>query len=125
MIVFNSDDLTIALKVGDKIVCVHAAKKERIKRVHMLMDQYAKVRPGTVTYVELKNGETKIDLNGDEFTFIYDEYGARIRGEKTELYIRTNYSGNYFELDNAVDMAYLAENKDRYNLVNGAKVIPW
>ncbi len=124
MIVFNSDDFTVAIKSKDQILCFYTAKKERIKKVKSMLKDYSLVRPGNITFVFLEDGLTKATLHKDKYEIYTDKYGVNISSAKVKLYVRTNYSGNYFELDKSYDMAYLSKNKDRYNLAEGAKVIP-
>jgi competence protein ComEC len=124
MIVFNSDDFTVAIKSKDQILCFYTAKKERIKKVKSMLKDYSLVRPGNITFVFLEDGLTKATLHKDKYEIYTDKYGVNISSAKVKLYVRTNYSGNYFELDNSCDMAYLSKNKDRYNLAQGAKIIP-
>ncbi len=124
MVVFNSDDFTVAIKSKDQILCFYTAKKERIKKVKSMLKDYTLVRPGNITFVFLEDGLTKATLHKDKYEIYTDKYGVNISSAKVKLYVRTNYSGNYFELDNSCDMAYLSKNKDRYNLAQGAKIIP-
>ena len=124
MVVFNSDDLTLTVKNKDQIMCFYTAKKERVKKVKSMLKDYSLVRPGNITFVFLDNGLTKAKLGDEQYEIYTDKYGVNISSNKVKLYVRTNYFGNYFELDNSYDMAYLAKNKDRYNLSEGAKVIP-
>lgn len=124
LVIFNSDDFTMSIKNKNQIICLHSAKQEREKRIEMLMDQYVSVSPGTYQILVLKEGNTSINIGGDQFDLFVDKYGVRVQNKKVDLYVRTNYSGNFFELKNSYDMAYLAKNEDRYNLSSGAKVIP-
>ncbi len=124
MVVFNSDDFTVAIKSKDQILCFYTAKKERIKKVKSMLKDYTLVRPGNITFVFLEDGLTKATLHKDKYEIYTDKYGVNISSAKVKLYVRTNYSGNYFELENSCDMAYLSKNKDRYNLAQGAKIIP-
>jgi len=124
MVVFNSDDFTLAVKSKDQIVCFYTAKKERVEKVKSMLKDYSLVRPGNITFVFLDDGLTKVKLSNEEYEIYTDKYGVNISSTKVKLYVRTNYSGNYFELDKSYDMAYLSKNKDRYNLAEGAKVIP-
>lgn len=124
MVVFNSDDFTLAVKSKDQIVCFYTAKKERTKKVKSMLKDYTLVRPGNITFVFLDDGLTKVKLSNEEYEIYTDKYGVNISSTKVKLYVRTNYSGNYFELDKSYDMAYLSKNKDRHNLAEGAKVIP-
>jgi len=124
LVVFNSDDFAMSIKSRNQIICLHSAKKEREKKIEMLMKQYTAVKPGDYTLIALKDGKTSVNIGGDKFHFFTDEYGVTIESEKVQMHIRTNYSGNFLELNNVYDMAYLAKNRDRYNLADGAKVIP-
>ncbi len=124
LVVFNSDDFTLAVKSKDQIVCFYTAKKERVEKVKSMLKDYSLIRPGNITFVFLDDGLTKVKLSNEEYEIYTDKYGVNISSTKVKLYVRTNYSGNYFELDKSYDMAYLSKNKDRYNLAEGAKVIP-
>lgn len=124
LVVFNSDDFTLAVKMKDQIVCFYTAKKERVEKVKSILKDYSLVRPGNITFVFLDDGLTKAKLSNDKYEIYTDKYGVNITSRKVKLYVRTNYSGNYFELIKSYDMAYLSKNKDRYNLSEGAKVIP-
>ncbi len=124
MVVFNSGDFALSVNNNDQIVCFHTAKKERVKKVKSLLKDYNLVRPGKITFVFLEDGLTKTTFNDEDYEIHTDKYGVRISSSKVKLYVRTNYSGNFFELDNSIDMSYLAKNKDRYNLEGGAKIIP-
>ncbi|MEJ6617542.1 MAG: ComEC/Rec2 family competence protein [Crocinitomicaceae bacterium] len=124
MVIFNSDDFTMAIKNENQIVCFHTAKKERIEKVKRMLNDYKMGRPGKVSFVYLKEGLFTTKISDEKFELRRDIYGVDIVSSKVKLYVRTSYSGNYFELDKALDMAYLAKNKDRYNLSEGAKTIP-
>lgn len=124
VVIFNSDDFAMSIKHKNQIICLHNAKVERKKRIEMLMNQYISVSPGNYQLLALKDGNTSINIGGDKFDLLVDKYGVRVQNKKINLYVRTNYSGNFFELKNSYDMAYLAKNKDRYNLASGARVIP-
>ena len=124
MVVFNSGDFALSVKNNDQIICFHTAKKERVKKVESLLKDYNLVRTGKINFVFLEDGLTKTTFNDEDYEIHTDKYGVRISSSKVKLYVRTNYSGNFFELDNSIDMSYLAKNKDRYNLEGGAKIIP-
>lgn len=124
VVVFNSDDFAMSIKNNNQIICLHSAKKEREKRIEMLMDQYISVSPGSYEILALIDGNTSINIGGDKFDLFVDKYGVKVKSEKLNFYVRTNYSGNFLELKDTYDMAYLAKNSDRYNLSSGAKVIP-
>lgn len=124
MVVFNSDDFAMSIKYNNQIVCLHSAKKERVKRIEMLMKQYVSIKPGEYKLLYLKDGKTTLNFGGDDFVFYTDKYGVTVESEKVKLHVRTNYSGNFLELNNSYDMSYLAKNSDRYNLGEGAKIIP-
>ena len=124
MVIFNSDDFTMAIKNEGQIVCFHTAKKERVEKVKRMLNDYKIGKPGKVSFVYLKEGLFTAKINDDKFQLSRNKYGVDIVSSKVKLYVRTSYSGNYFELDDALDMAYLAKNKDRYNLSEGAKTIP-
>jgi len=124
MVVFNSDDFALVMKNEDQIICFHNAKEERVRSIKSIVKDYNLIRPGNVSFVFLEDGLTKAELKNDKVEIYTDKYGVNIISSKVQLHVRTNYSGNFFELDNSFDMAYLAKNKDRYNLAEGAKVIP-
>lgn len=124
MVIFNSDDFAMAIKCKNQIVCFHSARGNRIKKVDMLMKQYTSVKPGEYSLVDLKPGKTSVKLNDANYDIYSDEYGVTIESKNVQLHVRTNYSGNFVELNNSFDMAYLARNSDRYNLSDGAKIIP-
>lgn len=123
MVIFNSDDFSMVLKSRGQIICFHRAKKERVERVERVLRDYNLVKPGEVEMVYLKDGLTKLKIGGERFEISTDKYGVDISSEKVELYVRTNYSGNFVEFDKVFDMAYLAKSQDRYNLTDGARTI--
>ena len=124
IVIFNSDDFAMSIKNKDQIICLHSAKDERNKRIEMLMNQYVTISSGSYQFLALKDGNTTINFGGDKFDLYVDKYGVNVKSNKVNFYVRTNYSDNFFELKDAYDMAYLAKNKERYNLADGAKVIP-
>lgn len=124
VVIFNSDDFAMSIKNKNQIICLHSAKEERNKRIEMLMNQYVSISPGDYQFLALKDGNTTINIGGDKFDLFVDKYGVKVQNNKLNFYVRTNYSDRFFELKDAYDMAYLAKNKARYNLADGAKVIP-
>lgn len=124
MVIFNSDDFAMSIKHKNQIICFHTAKKERVHKVEHILNDYRMVKPGKLRFVYLKEGKTHIKIDGITYDLFTTKYGVEILSKNVKLYIRTNYSGNYFELKNSYDMAYLAKNKDRYNLADGAKIVP-
>lgn len=124
MVVFNSEDFALSIKCRNEIICLYSANKNRIKKVELLMKQYVATKPGNYRLIALKEGRTNVNFSGDQFSFYSNKYGVTIDSKKIQLHIRTNYSGNFFELRNSYDMSYLAKNSDRYNLGDGAKIIP-
>lgn len=123
VVVFNADDVVISLKSGGDIYCFHSATEERIKKVELLMQGYTSVRPGDVKYFPLRDGETKFSHPKLDVKFSKDKYGVDVKSDEVSFYLRTGYATSFVEMENVLDMSYLASNAQRYNLEQGAKII--
>ncbi len=123
LVVFNADDVVISIKHGGDIYCFHSATEERVKKVKLLMQSYTAVRPGEVKYFPLKDGETEFNYAKSSIKFYKDKYGVDVKSDEVSFYLRTGYATSFVEMDNVLDMAYLASSEQRYNLNQGAKVI--
>ena len=124
LVVFNSNEVVISLKSGGDVYCFHSATEERVKKVKLLMQSYTAVRPGEVTYILLKDGETEFNYGNRQLKFHKDKYGVDVKSAQVSFYVRTGYLASYVEMENVLDMSYLASGDGRYNLDQGAKVIP-
>jgi competence protein ComEC len=58
--VFNHNQFVSALKVGGKIHCFYKAKSEQVDKLKVLVESYAKLNPGEISYHSI--GEKSIDF---------------------------------------------------------------
>ena len=123
LVIFNADDVVISVRQNGNIYCFHSAPEEKVKKVEMLMQNYTAIRPGTVHYIPLNDGETKFSAENNSATIYKNKYGVDFESQQASFYIRTAYSASYLELKNVVDIPYLASSSGRYNLEEGATVI--
>lgn len=123
LVVFNSNQFTAAVKMKNQIVCIHAADRDESEKHKYLMEAYQKVNPGTVNYVELKNGKTTIKSEGQKIVFEMKNGGVEIVNSGFELFVRTGYKKSDSKIKRVIDMPYLEGASDSYNLRNGAFIL--
>ena len=123
MVFYNVGSPTISIKSKGQITCFYIGKKDDLKRAHFLLEGYSKVKPGSVKYVELKEGKTKYKskLGTVEFTNINRDVYLEMNGKT--YFLRSNYKQEERMVDVVIDLPYLAKNQSNYNLKSGAYVV--
>jgi len=124
LVVFNSNDLIVSVKIGNKIFCFHDEKDISAKRTHYLMSNYQNVKPGKLTITRLKKGSTTIE-NGDcEIELIYNEDQLNISNNQFNYTVRTSYKAINETVDTIIDLPFLQKNPSHIQLSKGAFVVP-
>lgn len=123
MVFYNVGSPTISIKSKGQITCFYIGKKDDLKRAHFLLEGYSKVKPGSVKYVELKEGKTKYKskLGTVEFTNINRDVYLEMNGKT--YFLRSNYKQEERMVDVVIDLPYLAKNQSNYNLKSGAYIV--
>jgi len=85
-----------------------------------MLSAYQKVNPGELCYIELIPGETVLKLDSAEITFSSYKGGVEIVNGTEKVFIRTSYKGDVPEDVQIIDMPYMEEQGDHYNLNMGA-----
>jgi competence protein ComEC len=75
--VFNHNQFVSALKVGGKIHCFYKAKPEQVDKLKMLVESYAKLNPGEISYHSI--GEKSIDFKIDNQQLQIKDEGNIVR----------------------------------------------
>ena len=120
MVFFNSRITMLSVKTGSSTTCFHTAKESDLRKVKFLMESYAKVKPGTLNYVKLAEGKTKIKSKEGIIEITAVEGSIYVLAQKKTYFLRTKYSEPERIVDQIIDLPYLAEGKSNYNLKNGA-----
>lgn len=87
------------------------------------MESYAKVKPSDVKYVNLKDGITKVksERGTIEITSINGRF--YINANEKTYFLRTKYGDSELLVDKIIDLPYLADNGNNYNLKKGAYLV--
>lgn len=119
-VLFNNNDFAMAVKKGDRILCLYYSKKGLPKKTYRLFTDYQKVRPGTLDFKKLKRGRTEIIFDHDTLIFVMDKNGIEANMNGKEVQIRTSYGAQHPEGIRVIDMPYLEPNSKNENLLYGS-----
>lgn len=119
LVVFNSNKPIIALKASDRIFCFYQKNNDQPNQRDFLIQAYAKVYPGEVTYFPLDRNEWNVEIERDLYTVKNEGKGIAIQLKDKQYFVRTDYS-SIPEGAEVIDLPYLNSGHDNYNLQQGA-----
>lgn len=123
VVVYNSNELIVSIKVQDKIICFRKDKDKSIKEANYLVANYEKIKPGEINMQTLKKGLTKVDLGNHRIELNYSFNGLHLNVDDSTYFIRTNHRIVENDSVRIIDMPYLQNNPEHIQLVNGAFVL--
>lgn len=117
LVVFNDRTPIISMKCKDQLVYISRSKE----KAEYIMKAYLTIHPSNAQFIELKEGMTTIEFEGEVFKLTSSINGVlieRVGGE--DLFLRTSYGEQSSSVSQVIDMPYLELNEDNYNLRKGA-----
>ena len=120
MVIFNANQLAVVVKARNQLVCLYSKGQKDWDKLDYMLSAYQKVNPGELRYIELIAGETVLKLDSAEITFSSHKGGVEIVNGMEKVFVRTSYKGDVPEDVQIVDMPYMEEQGDHYNLSMGA-----
>lgn len=120
LVVFNVNLPVVSIKTGNTITCFHGGKEGDLKKVKFLMDSYSKVKPGDVNYVKLEDGKNTIKCKKGVIEITKVEGNIYIDAKKKTYFLRSKYGFADRMVDVTLDLPYIAEINNNYNLRKGA-----
>jgi competence protein ComEC len=120
IVIFNANQLAVVVKTRNQLICLFSKGQKDRDKLEYMLNAYQKVNPGTLRYMELINGRTVLKLNSGELTLISDEGGVEIVNGGEKWFVRTSYKGDPPRDIQIVDMPYMNQQEDHYNLSSGA-----
>ncbi|MCH2228783.1 MAG: ComEC family competence protein [Crocinitomicaceae bacterium] len=76
LVIFNSNQFTSIIKVGNQAVCLYYSHKLRPKHLRYIVGGYSKVRPALVSYQKLERGMTTVSVGGKVIKIEKHKYGV-------------------------------------------------
>ena len=124
LVVFNSNDLVVSIKIEGQIYCFHNEKDVSAKRTHYLMSNYQNVKPGELTFTQLKKGITTIEYGNSEIELNYNNDQLEISNGNFNYTVRTSYKAIGDDGNTIIDLPFLQKNPSHIQLSKGAFVVP-
>lgn len=123
VVFYNSNVPVISIKHDDQILCFHMSKKTSMKKVEMLMKGYSSVRPGSVSYHQMKEGKTTVKNKEHTIELTVLEGNVYLELNDQTYFFRTHYQIEERLVDKVIDMPYLNRNSKNYSLSEGPFII--
>lgn len=70
--IFNHNQFVATIKIKNKIHCFYRAKPEQVEKVKMVVDSYAKLNPGEISYHDINRKKVELNIE-NEHVEIYDK----------------------------------------------------
>lgn len=122
--IFNVNQPVMVLKKNNRLTCFHNIRQGDMKKARLAMEAYAKVYPGSIQYIQLKNGVTHAKSGDDQISFIRCETGFLIEVNDSEYFLKTRYGQDPVEDSLVVTMSYLQRDSVKHCLKEGSFQIP-
>jgi competence protein ComEC len=121
LVIYNSRAAVFTLKQGDRILCLYDDQRIEKDKVERMVNDYAKLFPGNVSYCSLN--DMKINLRGRNFEMeviaFRDHYSIRLGEQKISLIRSIFHKSNKNDGAIVVGMPWLRNGADHY-LYQGA-----
>jgi len=122
LVVFNSKDMVITVKSGNKMICYHDPNERSFKNAQFLVGNYEKIKPAEIEFRSFELGKTSIQLGSNEIVLTSKKEGVRMDVNGEEFIIRKDYKWQKSSDETIIDMPYIHENPKHIQLKNGAFV---
>lgn len=108
VLVFNSNQVVIAMKSEDQLICLFDAPERKMKSIRYLMEGYQNLYPGKLKYVRIKKGKTIVHFGNKTLIADKTKNGVIIKNEASEeaYFIRTRFSEVSMKKEKVLDMPY-------------------
>ncbi len=120
-VLFNSNKLVVSVKKGDEILCFYEDNDKALRQAERLMGDYQKVRPGSVSFIPLGEGDYSLSKIQTSFKYTKD-FLECLLVDQTLLLHRTYSSKKKKGIQN-IYMPYLSIGSDEESLKQGALIL--
>ncbi len=122
LVVFNSKEMVITVKNGNKMICYHDPNERSFKNAQFLVGNYEKIKPAEVEFRSFELGKTFIQLESNEVILTTKKEGVAMNVNGELFIIRKDYKWQELSDEKVIDMPYIHENPKHIQLKNGAFV---
>lgn len=121
LVVFNANSPVIAVKNGDNIRCFHTPDERSGAMARRLLDDYVKVRPGTVTFIPMKEGKFHL-TGGLDGAIKLNAESVAIQLGSLQAVIRTGIFEDRIEAAQIIDLPFMPRDEESIHLAEGAYI---